>query len=222
MVLPLPVPPGAGEDAAQFIDLKEYPTLFDDMFTLFYSPGGGAPGGRMRMYAAASPLAVHAVGDFVASYVPSLKDFARLDPRFRLPRSAFAALPQYANWGFAVFQLREVNRETTRVHPMAFSFPVREGGKLFFPTVHIHDGKVHPKEQFDHVLYAQWDGAPTANTLRFLFPPSPWRKSEKEAGSKIDVSKARGIVSGRLPMYRREVRGMLPNQDTWVSPSELT
>jgi hypothetical protein len=51
---------------------------------------------------------------------------------------------------------------------MALSFPVREGGKLFFPTVHIHDGKVHPTERFDHTLYAQWDG-PTGGTLQAIY-----------------------------------------------------
>ena len=37
---------------------------------------------------------------------------------------------------------------------MAFDFP-RAAKKLFFPTVHIHDGKVHDKADFDHALYCQ-------------------------------------------------------------------
>lgn len=41
---------------------------------------------------------------------------------------------------------------------MAFSFPSARAGHLFFPTMHIHDGEVHEKEDFDHTLYCQASG----------------------------------------------------------------
>jgi len=37
----------------------------------------------------------------------------------------------------------------------AFTFPHAKGAKLFFPTVHVHDGEVHKTAEFDHELYLQ-------------------------------------------------------------------
>lgn len=221
MVLPLPVAPGMDENAVRFHNLQGYPTLFTDLLSAFgiragagYAGAGGGGGGRT--------LAVQAVGDFVASYVPTQADFVRLDPRFRLPKSSFRALPHYANWGYAVFQLQQSPRQVTRVHPMALSFPVRESGKLFFPTVHIHDGKVHQTEYFDHTLYAQWDGPTGRGTLQSLYPRSPWGKSKGNPAESVDIAKAQGIVDARLPLHRRQLRGNLPNRDTWLLPTDLT
>ena len=44
---------------------------------------------------------------------------------------------------------------TNHPHPMALLFPTRTPDALFFPTVHIHDGKVHDRETFDHTLFMQ-------------------------------------------------------------------
>jgi hypothetical protein len=38
---------------------------------------------------------------------------------------------------------------------MVFEFPRRDTSSLFFPTVHVHDGKVHATAGFDHALYCQ-------------------------------------------------------------------
>ena len=76
------------------------------------------------------------VGDFEASFVPTVKDFNRLDARFQLPAELFAKMPDYQHFGFAVFKLKP-GMQT--VQPMAFDFPAAKPGHLFFPTVHIHD-----------------------------------------------------------------------------------
>src|SRR5690606_38691297 len=99
-------------------------------------------------------LVVHEVGSFIASYVPTRADFTRLDARFRLPSVLFDAVPAYADYGFAVFQLAA---GTHTVHPMAFSFPTREPDRLFFPTVHVHDGRWCVRAKFHHALYFQRD-----------------------------------------------------------------
>lgn len=36
-----------------------------------------------------------------------------------------------------------------------FEFPTRHPDRLFFPTLHIHDGAVKPFARFAHTLYAQ-------------------------------------------------------------------
>src|SRR5581483_11470974 len=101
---------------------------------------------------AAAPLEVHDVGDYIASFVPTVDDFERLDPRFSISKQVWSAIPAYADYGFAVFQLRELSGST---HPIAFEFQTRLSDALYFPTVHIHDGTVHEKDNFDHVLYLQ-------------------------------------------------------------------
>lgn len=81
MVLPLPVAAGAGEDALSFVDLSAYPTFFGDLADAFPVRRSGSRGGQMAAVRAMPTLAVHDVGDFVASYVPTPRDFDRLDRR---------------------------------------------------------------------------------------------------------------------------------------------
>lgn len=147
MILPLPTPPSSPEDAMRFIDLSGYEEFFDDLERGFLQP---PPEPTLGL--AERSLEVHDVGSFEASFVPTLADFTRLDERFRLGGDVWAQLPGYADYGFAVFRLKAGARS---VHPMAFEFPTRAPAELFFPTVHVHDGKVHPTAQFEHILYCQ-------------------------------------------------------------------
>src|ERR1043165_695525 len=71
LVLPLPVPPGAGDDAVSFLDLSGYATFFDDVAEAFPEQAVASGALSLRTILASAPLAVHDVGAFVASYVPS-------------------------------------------------------------------------------------------------------------------------------------------------------
>jgi hypothetical protein len=186
MVLPLPA---AGE--ITFVDLSAHATMFSDLHQLFELPP--AKGGLSFGFARKT-LVVHEVGSFVASYVPRREDFDRLDPRFRIPDALFDAIPRYADYGFAVFQLRPGK---VTVHPMGLTFPTRDQ-RLFFPTVHVHDGAFHPRAKFDHTLYFQ---GPTAG----------------EVGFQGALSTYAGLVDPEQPMRRRVVRGRLPNDDIWIA-----
>jgi hypothetical protein len=206
MVLPIPVKPNSGEDAVRFISLKSYPTFFARLEAGFFPPpavsaralGGGTLSTR---------LTVHDVGEFHASFVPTVSDFSRLDPRFRLPEGTWEKLPQYQNYGFAVFKLQPGART---VHPMAFSFPRRDAKTVFFPTVHIHDGKIHSRAHFDHTLYCQ-------RGPEEKFPITQWRESLQLAKTFMDIEKARAIIEPDQHCYRMELRGMLKNADTVLS-----
>jgi len=172
MILPIPVRRDAGEDALRFISLSEYDGFFDDLERGF--------GVRQRalmdtMDAMASRsdewLAVHDVGLFNASFAPNRGALSRLDPQFRLPESAWERLPAaYDAYGFAVFLLKGFGGpeaalvgatrppdsvRTKAVHPMAFEFERDDPTRLFFPTIHLHDGHVHELAEFDHTLFAQ-------------------------------------------------------------------
>ncbi len=203
MILPLPVVPGLGEGALEFVDLEGYPSFFDDLEQAFHVveplPKGG--GRRSRGSAAPPRLRVHQVGAFEASFVPSPGDFDRLDPRFRLPPTVWASLPRYHDYGFAVFCLRRGGK--ARIHPMAFRFRTRAPGRLFFPTLHVHDGEVHERADFDHALYFQ--GAAGFGEA-----------SAARAGDFVDAAKAIGLVAPAAPLGRELMAGSRANDDTWV------
>lgn len=207
MILPLPVPKSSNEDAVKFINLEKYPTLFDELLAGFPAPQPpvGFASGRPTIAASVPKLAVIEVGSFVASFVPAVGDFARLDERFRLPTEVWDKLPQYKHYGFAVFQLKKGDM---KVHPMAFEFPRADPSKLFFPTVHIHDGEVHTKAAFDHMLFCQ----PTA-----IDASMDWQESPQPAGLFMEnLDQAQDLVDPKAHCYRKILRGMLDNKDHWV------
>jgi len=205
MILPIPTPKASKEDAVRFISLKGYPDFFKDMLKGFPTrnprssdkdkdKGGPKPVEKLK---------VVSVGSFEASFVPAVKDFARLDERFRLPTKIWDDLPAYKDYGFVVFKLKKGAAE---IHPMAFEFPRAEKKKLFFPTVHIHDGKIHKTATFDHALYCQTSGEDTKD----------WKESPQPAGFFLRVAKTAGMVEKNGHVYRRTIKGKKKNEDTWL------
>lgn len=209
MILPLPVKAGAGEKDVSFIDLSGYPEFFADMRMGFIPPppvGSIVTNSLSRPTRSAPKLEVVQVGNFEASFVPTVKDFSRLDERFRLPAGTWDKLPTYKDFGFAVFKLKSGN---AKIHPMAFSFPRRDPKKLFFPTVHIHDGQVHAKAKFDHALYCQPAEHEPLRTLE-------WTESAGNARQFMQVAKTKDIVIAEAHCYQKFLTGQLPNQDTFL------
>lgn len=196
MILPLPV---GGDRAVHFVDLSAHADLFDRLQRLFPAPqflSFDAPRSQKG-----PALGVFQVGAFEASFVPTAADFERLDPRFRLPDGFLDALPGYRDHGFAVFRINPA--KNLPIHPMAFRFRTRDPRRLFFPTVHVHDGKVHPNAGFDHVLY--WQGSPPGpddelaeRTVREEFPVVP------------------EVLHPDAAVVSRTLVGSLPNTDTWI------
>lgn len=231
MILPLPVALPSRENAVTFLNVKDT-SIFVELERAFVMPSRG--GRSMVVPASAAPttqLAVHEVGDYVASFVPTMQDFKRLDKRFVIPASTWNKIPAYKDYGFAVFQLKAKGNSQTTPHPMAFEFPTRMPDRLFFPTVHIHDGQVHSTEDFDHALYAQVAGGPAAlNTIRVRMP---WNKNIVTwSGEEWHISHTNlkpiapdpkpeiaAITQTGAAVYRRILRGNLPNQDTIIRPS---
>lgn len=234
MVLPLPVPPNSPEDAVRFISLEQYPTFFGDMRRGFV-PRMAIPASRglsQTLPASAPRLKVHDVGNFEASFVPRIEDFDRLDKRFRIPREVWYSLPEYLDYGFAVFKLKgaqtpfagilrklmkgtlaRIYLKPRSVHPMAFEFPIRTSDLLFFPTVHVHDRKVHPLAEFDHTLYFQLDsGGPESNEIDLGWEDCSYSDAERF----IDIARSEGIVEPKKRCWRLPLEGRRENKDTWV------
>lgn len=212
MILPIPVARGTAEDGVKFIDLSGYRDFFQDLEEAFAAPVPATLSFSRSKVAGPKPqLVVNRVGAFDASFVPGIADFSRLDARFRLDEGVWKSLPQYKDYGFAVFKLRAGGQH---VHPMAFRFPTAMQGRLFFPTVHIHDGKVHEHEEFDHTLYAQaWRNAVISGT--------EWDESEKSAGQFVDDAKSAGLVWPGGHLYRRSIVGRAKNEDVLAVTRKL-
>ncbi len=214
MVLPVPVPPESGDSAVTFVNLQRYPRFFDDVMRAFQPTTKNVA--RLAS-STQSKLVVHNVGAFIASYVPSRAEFARLDPRFCMPPAAFEAMPHYHDWGFAVFQLRPLRsffgrykRQT--IHPMAFTFPTRRPRALFYPTLHIHDGAtVPPKAYFDHHLFCQSSDEILTRTL-------PWQSSRLPLGAFVNAKRAAGLIEPAAVAFKTRVIGSYPNEDWWCEP----
>jgi len=220
MVLPLPVPPAPTEDAIRFVDLSGYDEMFEDLARGVFP----APAARTQSFGMAPlevDLVVHDVGNFEASFVPTMADFDRLDPRFQLAPDVWASLPQYADWAFAVFKLKP---GAEKVHPMAFSFLRRDTTRLFFPTVHVHDGAVHDEAQFDHQLFYQpcrdvEPDPPAPPQPGVQVPFAEWTRSWRPASDFVDVARTRGLVVGDHHVYGRAMWGDHPNRDVFVDDS---
>lgn len=207
MILPIPVQRKVGVKSLEFVSLQQYPDFFKDMASGFppiptkatlSAPAGAANGPKV--------LEVVNVGSFEASFVPKTVDFDRLDARFRLPQGVWDNIPTYKNYGFAVFKLKS---GSAKVHPMAFTFLSAVPDRLFFPTMHIHDGKVHKTAIFDHQLFCQRAGI-SGTSLH------GWRESPGHANSFMKLSKTKGLVLPDQHCYLLNISNRKNNQDYWV------
>jgi hypothetical protein len=203
MILPLPTPIASPEDAVRFIDLSGYAEFFDDLRSGFPDPQSRS---AYQLMPATLSLQVHDVGSFESSFVPALGDFARLDKRFRLSDKVWKNLPQYADYGFAVIKLKPGAK---KIHPMAFEFPRRNPANLFFPTVHVHNGKVAKSARFDHALYGQPNDQQCEWETSFGFG----NMDSLPAKNFMQIDKTLGIVEPERAIRRRLMVGVFSNQD---------
>ncbi|MDP1590528.1 MAG: hypothetical protein Q8M07_22435 [Prosthecobacter sp.] len=206
MVLPIPIKKGAGEKTVKFFDFSKYEGVFRDLELCFPTWSFSVD----QVNSSRGALSVVSVGAYDASFVPTITDFSRLDARFRLPEDVWVKLPGYADFGFAVFKLKPGN---TQVHPMAFSFPTAQAGTVFFPTLHIHDGKVHAKERFDHTLYFQGVGLDITD--------GGWEESFGLPKNRVKCDNTHGLIRPDMHVYRSEMHGKFQNGDVVVKPRKV-
>ncbi len=196
LILPIPTPKGSKDDAVRFIPLKDHPRFFEGLEKVLFPFSPRTP--------ELPKLKVVEVGAFEASFVPKAKDFARLDERFRIPEATWDKLPAVKDFGFAVFKLK---KGESKVHPMAFEFPRADDKKLFFPTVHIHDGKIHKTANFDHALYCQIAAESVLG----------WKESAGVGSGIVDTKKAGGVIDPDGHVYQMLIKGRKDNKDTWLA-----
>ena len=95
MILPIPVKQPANDQSIEFINLENYDEFFDDLdrgFPYEHRPGIACSGAYSL---AKDSLKVFEVGNYIASFVPTLSDFDRLDPQFKLPNEIWQSIPGY-------------------------------------------------------------------------------------------------------------------------------
>ncbi|MEM7013926.1 MAG: hypothetical protein AAF585_20895 [Verrucomicrobiota bacterium] len=215
MILPLPTKRSSGEDAVEFINLEDCPDLFEDIEKGFPTRqlGGATLSDPLSVFLSEDQLEVHDVGAFEASFVPTVADFRRLDERFRLPDGVWANVPGADKYGFAVFKLKARGQKP---HPFAFVFDTASPTQAFYPTVHIHDGKVHRAAEFDHTLYYQ--GAAPLKMSEGFGRGNQWRESSGPARNFMETKPTEGVVLGDYHIYKRVIRGNFVNRDIRIVP----
>ena len=219
MILPIPVRSPSDETQVRFIDLQEYEFFFADLARgfPFIPPSFNLTCSQTKSACDSLALKVHNVGNYIASFVPTIDDFDRLDARFTLPKETWQKVPQYSSFGFAVFQLASGALEP---HPMAFEFE-SNADSIFFPTMHIHDGEVHETEGFDHVLYMQHAGLDSKVNgyvnSDVADRATGYVRSKKIANEFCNISSAQGMVEPQLLVHRHIIRGNQPNRDVEIS-----
>lgn len=214
MVLPIPVPRDSPGDAVRFINLEDCPDFFGELRRGFPARDRGDDSVGMLLGGVdveEETLQVHEVGCFEASFVPRPLDFGRLDERFRLPAEIWLELKNYSDWGFAVFKLRKTGY--AEVHPMAFDFPRRDPGRLFFPTLHVHHRRVERLADFDHTLYCQAEPAMNWHLQQ-------WEDSPGPASQFVHCAQAARLLDLAAPCWRASVDGLRENRDTWIGKGE--
>jgi hypothetical protein len=96
---------------------------------------------------------------------------------------------------------------------MAFTFRTREPDAIFFPTLHVHDGKIHETAKFDHELFFQI-AAGRADRPDGI--DTPFQRSWGTAQQVVPIERTKGIVAADEHVELWTLRGKLANADTRV------
>jgi len=211
MILPFPADRSRGEP--EFINLERCPKFFDKIDKAFHEPvmrsfslTKSAGARRTR-----STLRVHSVGAFEGSFVPTIRDFDRLDERFQFAPSTLDAMRElYSDFSFAVFKLKAGSNQ--EVHPMAFRFCTAQPDRVFYPTVHVHDGEMHETEHFDHSIYTQIPTDRTEIEVDEARKDGTSTPSDERLTQHLSIKESQGILSNDYG-FRMKFKGRYRNQD---------
>ncbi len=131
IILPCPYP-----ETIEFISLENFKKFFTTCEKLFLM--------------APETLFVQQLGSYIATVVPSISDFSKLDEKFVVTQDCLNLLrDEYfgKNMGFIVCQLME---GAQNYHPFGYSHKLPP--KLFLPTKH-YNGERKAFEKFNHNIY---------------------------------------------------------------------
>jgi hypothetical protein len=96
---------------------------------------------------------------------------------------------------------------------MAFSFRTRDPSTLFFPTVHVHDGRFHEEAEFDHIFYTQ--NEPKRARAR-SWPTEFWMPGSEAASRYLSVRHTHSLVNPNAQCLQASLVGAWRNSDILV------
>lgn len=215
MILPVPNP-----ESVEFINLQKYTKFFDDCQKNFKYVRHRAT--DSLLYASRSlsasiedrpPLVIHKVGSYVASIVPSVADFDRLDPLvFDLDFNLQDILKSTytSEFGFIACKLR---KGAHTYHPFAYIHKSHSGGLLFIPTLHYHAHQYgmnkHIDADWDHIIYSIGTDLDTTNYDDYVYSPTNSIRFDKFPES------IRWAEQYKLKRWTKKGNGK--NRDLWIA-----
>jgi len=193
LIVPLPTPADTAADAVRFTDLAHYPEFFIDLANGFPIARSAPMPGTVED---GSVVPLQRPPENNSSFVPSRAALSELGEDYRDAAAALEQLPEYHDYGFAVFKLPA---DTESMTPVAVEFPTRNAQLLFFPTLTLKEGHVETDSYFDIDLFAQ--------------AKAGWMRSYDSARSFMDLDRAKDVVDPNLRVERFTVLGIHPNSD---------
>jgi hypothetical protein len=213
LIWPLPTPPSSVPNAARFIDLSSYNSFFHDLRRGFPSQArinetpGDKPSIADRVLSKVRDwLDIDTVSAEIA-FMPNRATLTEMQDRFRVPDELEPALDRYVDYGFVCLRLQA---GTNRLPPMAFEFPRRWPGELFFPTALAVSQLRRSEAWFDYALFCQTHHRPPnwqlSSTADGGYGPIAAREFVK-------VERTAGLIDPQQPVWHQQLHGPYANID---------
>lgn len=172
MILPVPNP-----ESIELLDLSNYPKFFEDCEACFFRLPTRSIRSAYAERSHASPLPVFQVGSYLASIVPSLYDFSRVNTDvFDYGDDLICILEQNYREGFG-FILCVLKKGNHTYHPFAYTHSMISPNRLFIPTRHYHPGESYSTADWDHIIYSPITELNNTREVKFRNTSSiQWKK----------------------------------------------
>lgn len=171
-------------------------------------------------------LEVIELGAYKVSIAPTARDIRRANKDiFKVSKGTRRVLKEEYDDGFAFVICMFDSTKEIEPHPIGYVHDVLpSSGKLFVPCKHVHDGKAHNTEHFDHVIYSL--DAQDGNMESVDGLTEEYKKLEKKGGyglnpadNKVDkyLTKTRLgkylTLDEKPQLYRQKIVGDHKNTD---------
>lgn len=199
LIVPVPVTPGATETDVRLLSTDGSQSLFDSLASGFV--GSAERPHRQDAEEADAPRTVRyaAAQAMRAYYVPSIADFDQVGPHLRFPEAALASRPEYASYGFYVFELPA--GQDVRIVPMAFDFPTRHPEAVYFPTWYGDPTWMPEEGHRDITVYTQFGER------------LGWQETRETATRFVNAGASRGLIAPDRTVQRKILFGDGNNED---------
>lgn len=100
-------------------------------------------------------LEVIELGAYKVSVAPTAKDIRRANKDiFKISKGTRKVLKEKYDDSYAFIICMFDSTKKIAPHPVGYIHDLLSSGEVFVPCVHVHDGKLHREEHFDHMIYS--------------------------------------------------------------------